>query len=43
MKTHVLKGAEMLLNILVQNEEKFIKVAYEICRWHHERVYSKAY
>lgn len=43
MKTHALKGAEMLLDIPVQNEEELIKVAYEICRWHHERYDGSGY
>lgn len=43
MKTHALKGADMLLSIPVQNEEDLIKSAYEICRWHHERYDGSGY
>jgi putative two-component system response regulator len=38
MKQHSLVGAQMLDKLPdVQKEEALVKVAYEICRWHHER------
>lgn len=37
MKTHAKKGAEMIQNMEQYKDEPLVKVAYEICRWHHER------
>lgn len=37
MKTHSVIGAEMLKNIPIYGNDPLVKVAYEICRWHHER------
>ena len=37
MKTHSLAGANMLDGLSVHQDEPLVKVAYEICRWHHER------
>lgn len=37
MKTHSAVGADMLENLPLHKEEPLVKVAYEICRWHHER------
>ena len=37
MKTHTLIGAQMLDNLDMYRNEKLLKLAYEICRWHHER------
>ena len=43
MKTHTLIGATMLENLKMYQGEILLEVAYQICRWHHERVYKKAY
>lgn len=37
MKTHSQKGADMIRNMEQYKDEPLVKVAYEICRWHHER------
>ena len=38
MKTHTEIGAEMLMELPAeQRESELVKVAIEICRWHHER------
>ena len=33
----------MLENLPLHKEEPLVKVAYEICRWHHERYDGKGY
>ncbi len=43
MKTHTTAGADMLAQIPVQHGEDLVKVAYEICRWHHERWDGRGY
>lgn len=43
MKTHTLIGAQMLDNLNMYQNEKLVKFAYEICRWHHERYDGKGY
>lgn len=43
MKTHSAVGADMLENLPLHKEEPLVKVAYEICRWHHERYDGKGY
>ena len=43
MKTHTLIGAQMLDNLDMYQNEKLLKLAYEICRWHHERYDGKGY
>ena len=37
MKEHTLIGASMLDKLEHYKDEKMIKIAYQICRWHHER------
>ncbi len=37
MKTHSMVGAQMLGGLAVHQGEPLVKIAYEICRWHHER------
>lgn len=37
MKTHTLIGASMLENLELYHDEMLVKLAYQICRWHHER------
>ncbi len=43
MKTHSAIGADMLAKLPVHQQERLVKVAYEICRWHHERYDGKGY
>lgn len=43
MKTHAAVGSDMLKNITMRQDEKLIKTAYKICRWHHERYDGKGY
>ena len=43
MKTHTLVGAEMLDQLTYYKDEALVKVAYQICRWHHERYDGRGY
>lgn len=43
MKKHTLIGASMLDKLEHYKDEKMIKIAYQICRWHHERYDGKGY
>lgn len=43
MKTHTLIGASMLDSLEMFRNEKLVQVAYQICRWHHERYDGKGY
>ena len=43
MKTHTLICASMLKSIEMYQNEKLLQVAYQICRWHHERYDGKGY
>lgn len=43
IKTHSMIGATMLNELLPYQDNELIKVAYEICRWHHERYDGKGY
>lgn len=43
MKTHTILGAEMLEELDMYKNEKLVKTAIEICRWHHERYDGKGY
>lgn len=44
MKTHAQIGAQMLSDLPVdQNNFPLVQVAYEICRWHHERYDGRGY
>lgn len=43
MKTHSMVGANMLSGLPFYQDEKLIRMAYEICRWHHERYDGKGY
>ena len=43
MKTHSAIGADMLKNLPLHEEEPLVKIAYEICRWHHERYDGSGY
>ncbi len=44
MKTHTVIGADMLLN-LPENQQSLplVRMAFEICRWHHERYDGRGY
>lgn len=41
IKTHTLIGARMLEDMEVYKNEPLVKMAYQICRWHHERYDGK--
>ena len=43
MKTHSMIGAEMLENLPIHQDAPLVKVAYDICRWHHERWDGRGY
>lgn len=43
IKTHTILGAEMISSLDEFKNEKLVKVAFEICRWHHERYDGKGY
>ena len=43
MKTHSMAGAQMLDGLSVHQGEPLVKVAYQICRWHHERWDGRGY
>lgn len=43
MKEHTLIGASMLDKLEHYKDEKMIKIAYQICRWHHERYDGNGY
>lgn len=43
MKTHSMLGATMLSGLPFYQDEKLIRMAYEICRWHHERYDGNGY
>lgn len=43
MKAHTTVGAHMLKSVASYQNEEFVNVAYEICRWHHERYDGKGY
>ena len=43
MKTHAMKGAEMLDALGEHRDDPLVRTAYEICRWHHERYDGRGY
>ena len=43
MKQHSVIGAEMLQSLKRYQDEELLKIAYEICRWHHERYDGRGY
>ena len=43
MKTHTTVGAEMLENLPIHQHDPLVNVAYQICRWHHERYDGRGY
>ena len=43
MKTHAEVGAKMIRDMPAFEDEPMMKLAYEICRWHHERYDGRGY
>ena len=43
MKTHAAIGADMIESLEQFRDEPLIKIAHDICRWHHERYDGKGY
>ena len=43
MEKHTIIGANLLANLQMYEDEPLMKVAYQICRWHHERYDGKGY
>ncbi len=43
MKQHSAIGADMLRSLKRYQNEELVKIAYEICRWHHERYDGRDY
>ncbi|WP_087065619.1 diguanylate cyclase [Intestinibacillus massiliensis] len=43
MKTHSMQGASIMQDALQRHEEELIQIAYNICRWHHERWDGRGY
>ena len=44
MKQHVIKGSEMLEGVLRNmNDDDYKEIAYEVCRYHHEKWNGKGY
>lgn len=43
IKKHTVVGAQMLEALPRYKDEPLVKVAYQICRWHHERYDGKGY
>lgn len=43
MKTHTVIGAAMLKHLTAYQNEAIVKIAYQICRWHHERYDGNGY
>lgn len=43
MKTHTIIGADIIKSLDKYQDNKLVKISYEICRWHHERWDGKGY
>ena len=43
MKTHSVIGAQILENAPRRQNEELVRIAHDICRWHHERYDGKGY
>ncbi len=43
IKTHAIKGTQILDTLEAYRNDPLIKAAYEICRWHHERYDGSGY
>ena len=43
MKTHSAEGAKILEGIPMRGDMPLLRIAYQICRWHHERYDGRGY
>ena len=43
IKEHTVIGASILENMELFKNEEFVRIAYQICRWHHERYDGSGY
>lgn len=43
MKTHTVEGAKILRGMPMHEKEPLVQLAYQICRWHHERYDGRGY
>ena len=43
MKTHAVVGAQILENTPFRQKEELVRIAHDICRWHHERYDGNGY
>ncbi len=43
MKTHTIEGAKILQGMQRHEDEPLVQLAYQICRWHHERYDGRGY
>ncbi|MRN27191.1 HD domain-containing protein, partial [Romboutsia ilealis] len=43
MKTHTVRGCQILSSLGKMGDEEYLKYAYNICRYHHERWNGKGY
>ena len=43
MKTHTTVGSDMMEALPIHNDEPLVRVARDICRWHHERWDGRGY
>ena len=43
MKTHSAEGAKILEGIPMREDMPLLRIAYQICRWHHERYDGRGY
>ncbi|MDE5772537.1 MAG: response regulator [Ruminococcus sp.] len=43
MKTHTTAGAALLDELPIYRDEPLVKLAHDICRWHHERYDGRGY
>lgn len=43
MKTHTTKGCDIVNTVFGLEEERYYRIGYEICRYHHERFDGKGY
>lgn len=43
MKTHTVIGARMLEDLEVYKDQKLVRTALQICRWHHEKYDGRGY
>lgn len=43
MKTHTVIGARMLEDLEIYKDQKLVRTAWQICRWHHEKYDGRGY